>query len=455
MFGLGKAPSENMLFSRQDVVRIFVPIIFEQFLAMLVGMADSVMVAGVGVTAVSAVSLVDQISILLINLFGALATGGAVVAGQCLGRRDTREACHISDQLMIVLALISVVITGVLFAFTEPLLKLIFGSVEPQVMTYAKTYLKITSLSLPFIAIYNAAAAIFRTMSDSRTPMLISILMNCINIGGNALLIYGFGLKIEGAAIPTLVSRISAAVMGLILLRNPHRMLHFSRPFKFRLDTGAVKRILAIGVPSGIENSMFQFGKLIVVGMIAGFGTASIAANAVGNAVGAFQVLPGSAMGMTCVPIVARCYGAGEGKQVRYYAGRLITLAYIFNVAINVIIALLVPFIIKAYHLDSETANIARWVLLFSGAVSATLWPGSFSLPNAFRATGDVKYPMVISVVSMWIWRVGSSWLLGVKLGLGLHGVWYGMALDWTFRTTFYWLRFCGKTWGRRIGIRA
>lgn len=450
-----KKPPSGLIFSRRDVLFIIAPLVAEQFLAMLVGMADSVMIASVGESAVSAVSLVDSISILLIQLFTALATGGAVVAGQFLGAGDEKQARRVSDQLAVLVLLIASIVTAALFFLRRPLMKLVFGTVTQEVMGYADTYFTITLFSLPGIALYNAGAAIFRTMADSRTPMLISFLMNAINIGGNALLIYGCGWEIEGAAVPTLVSRTVAAVVVISLLFRQKYSLHFSRPFRFRLEGGTVKRILGIGIPNGIENAMFQFGKIMVVSLISTFGTIAITANAVGNAVGVFQILPGAAIGTAAVPIISRCYGAGEKRQVRYYATRLLGLAFLCNVAINLVFSLAIPLILDLYHLTEATRSLTTWVLLFSAVVSSTLWPAAFMFPNVFRATGDVKYTMIVSVASMWTFRVVLSYVLGGWLGFGLQGVWYGMAADWTCRGVCFIARYFSRSWRNRLDAMA
>ncbi len=451
---------ENLMFRWKEVLFIILPLVAEQFLAMFVGMADSMMVSrvgggvgGAGEAAVSAVSLVDSINILLIMLFTALATGGSVVAGQYLGAKETEKARRVSDQLVILILLIAISVTAVLFVLRNWLLRTVFGDIEPQVMAYAQTYFTITLFSIPFIALYNAGAAIFRTMADSRTPMLISFLMNAVNISGNALLIFGLGWEIEGAAVPTLVSRMVAAFVVLGLLFREKYSLHFSRPFRFQLEGHTVKRILGIGIPNGVENAMFQFGKIMVVSLIASFGTIAITANAVGNAIGVFQILPGAAIGTASVPIISRCYGAGEAKQVKYYALRLLGLAFLSNVIINLILALAIPLILELYHLSPETGELTSWVLLFSGVVSSCPWPAAFMFPNVFRATGDVKYTMIVSVISMWVFRVGLSYLLGGGLGLGLQGVWYGMAADWTCRGACFLLRYRSKAWRDRLAF--
>lgn len=446
-----KNKPDGLLFSGRDVLLIILPLVAEQFLAFFVGMADSVMISSVGEAAVSAVSLVDSVSILVIMLFSALATGGSVVAGQLLGAGDEKRARQVTDQLAILVSLIGAGVTLILFFLRARLLGLLYGSVEPAVMDYSLRYFTITLFSFPFIALYNAGAAIFRAMADSRTPMLISFLMNFINIAGNALLIYGFHFEVEGAAIPTLVSRIVAAVVVVALLFREKYPLRFSKPFRFRLEGRMVRRILGIGIPNSVENGMFQIGKLLVVRLIAGFGTVAITANAVGNAIGVFQILPGSAIGVASVTIISRCYGAGLAEQVKYYARRLLGLAFLFNILINLVLAAGIPVILALYHLTPETGALTTWVLLFSGVVSALIWPAAFTFPNVFRATGDVKYTMIVSVLSMWAFRVVLSYVLGGRMGLGLRGVWYGMAVDWSFRAVMFLGRFRSKPWNDRL----
>ena len=212
----------NYLFSNKMLLTLIIPLVFEQLLSVLVGMADSIMIASVGEAAVSGVSLVDQIMILLINMFAALATGGVVVAGQYLGQKKQEQACRSATQLVWFITICAIVITLLVYAGKYMILHGIFGEIEPDVMRHANIYLLIVTASIPFMALYNGGAAIFRAMGNSRIPMQVSIIMNIINIGGNAILIYGFHRGTEGVAIPTLVSRMAAAVIIITLLQeNP------------------------------------------------------------------------------------------------------------------------------------------------------------------------------------------------------------------------------------------
>lgn len=439
--------NRNYIFSNRDVYKIIIPLIIEQFLAMFVGLVDSVMISSVGEAAISSVSIVDSINFLIFTLLTAIATGGAVVSGQYLGKKDNQQANNAANQLIITVFIISIILTAFILISKDVVLKIMFSSVSEQVMNYSQKYLMITAFSIPFMALYNGAAALFRTMADSKTPMIISFIMNGINIVGNAVLIYGLHWGIEGAAIPTLISRVIAAVIIIILLAKSKYSLHLSIPFSFKLESKMVKKILSIGIPNGIENSMFQFGKIIVVSLVASFGTSAITANAVGNSIGVFQILPGIAISTATIPIISRCYGAGDDKQVIYYSKKLLKLSIIFNLIINIVLALCIPLILKMYNLTSETRSLTVFVLIFSGGVSSLLWSQSFMLPNVFRATGDVKYPMVVSIISMWIWRVGGSFLFGSIFGLGLIGIWFGMSIDWIFRGVLFIRRYRSKVW--------
>ena len=322
----------SYLFDNKALLALIIPLVIEQLLAVLVGMADSIMIASVGEAAVSGVSLVDQIMVLLINVFAALATGGAVVAGQYLGQKNQKEACKSATQLIWFITLCSVVITLLVYAGKYFILHGIFGKIEADVMGHANTYLMIVTASIPFMALYNGGAAIFRAMGNSKVSMQVSIIMNIINVGGNAILIYGFHRGTEGVAIPTLVSRMVAAVIIIALLCNPKQLLHIERTFRYKFNWQMVKKILSIGVPNGLENSMFQLGKILVLSLVSTFGTYAIAANAVGNAIALFQILPGMAISLAVTTVIARCVGAGDYEQVKYYNRKLMVITYVCKI---------------------------------------------------------------------------------------------------------------------------
>ncbi len=414
---------------------------------MAVGMADSVMVAKVGESAVSAVSLVDSINILIINVFAALATGGAVVAGQYIGQKRADKASKAGEQLLVFVTLISIIIMTVLYIGKDFILNVVFGQIEPDVAAYSTTYMLIVFSSIPFIAIYNSGAALFRAMGNSKITMIISIVMNAINVIGNAILIYGFRRGVEGVAIPTLVSRVVAAVIIVALLRNQELIIHISKPFRYKFNRRMVVKMLRIGIPNGVENSMFQLGKIMLLSVVAGFGTASITANAVGNTVSAFEILPAASIGLALVTVVSQCVGAGDYKQVRYYTKKLLKYAYIASICINIVIILLTPLILQIFNLSQETTEMAKQVIIFHGVNVCLIWPLSFTLPNTLRASNDVRYTMVVGVVSMWIFRLGFGFLFAKYMNMGMFGVWVAMIVDWIFRSTLFLIRYKGNKW--------
>lgn len=447
-----KEKNKDYLFTNKALLILILPLIVEQFLAILVGMADSIMIASVGESAVSGVSLVDSLMLLLINIFAALATGGAVVAGQYLGKRDRDNACEASNQLVWFITIIATVVMILVYALKQFILTTVFGSIDADVMGHANTYLLIVSASIPFIALYNAGAAIFRSMGNSKVSMMVSILMNLINVAGNAVLIYGFHFGTAGVAIPTLVSRIVAAVVIVILLLNKNVTLHISKSFKYKPNFHMIKSILYIGVPNGLENSMFQLGKIIVLSLVSTFGTYAIAANAVSNVVAAFQILSGMAVSLAVTTVISRCVGAGEFEQARYYTKKLIKITYVCIAVFVGVIILLLPVIMKAYNLSAMTASEATKILFLHGSCAIFVWPLAFTLPSTLRAAGDVKYCMITSISSMWICRIVFSYILGKYMGFGVFGVWMAMIMDWVIRAIFFIIRYRSPKWeGKQV----
>lgn len=424
--------------------------IVEQLLAVLVGLADTIMVAVVGESAVASVSLVDNINILLIGLFMALATGGAVVAGQFLGHGDERKAVRASEQLMLFMTVFSILIMLIVYLGKWFILHIVFGQIEPDVMAYANTYLMIVTASIPFIAIYNAGAAVFRVQGNSAVSMKVSILMNGINVAGNAIFVLGLHSGVEGVAIPTLVSRIVAAVVMTVLLFNQDLTLHLSKTMQIRFDWNMIRRILQIGIPNGVENSMFQLGKLVLLSLISTFGTVAITANAVSNTVAAFAILPGQAIGMGLVTVVSQCVGAGDYEQVQFYTKKLMKYAIGAMAVTNLLVIAAIPLITRAYQLSPETTVITRQILILHSICAIVIWTFSFTLPNALRAANDVTFTMIVSLLSMWFCRIVMGIVFGSYLGLGVIGVWIAMILDWCVRSIFFLIRYHKGKWKKR-----
>lgn len=425
----------NYLFSDKSLYRLILPLIIEQLLLVTVGLVDSMMVSSVGEAAVSAVSLVDSINILLINIFTALATGGAVVAGQYIGQKREDSACKAADQLVLFLTVSSIVVMIFCYLSKYFILHVVFGKIEADVMSHAKTYLMIIFTSIPFIAVYNGGAALFRAMGNSKITMKISIMMNLVNLTGNAILIYGFKMGVSGAAIPTVFSRMLAALVICHLIKNQDLQIHLSKKLCKKFDKKLIQKILYIGIPNGLENGMFQLGKIIVLNLIATFGTAAIAANAVGNFIALFQIVPGMAISQAALVVTSQCIGAGDFDQTKYYTKKLIKLSTISILITVLITTIALPTIIKVYSLSPYTAKITKAIILYHGVIAVFIWTISFVLPNTLRASNDVKFCMIVAILSMWIFRIGFSYVLGRYMGLGVMGVWIAMSIDWIFRS--------------------
>lgn len=441
-----------MLFSNSKLKKLIVPLIIEQVLAVLVGMSDVVMVSSVGEAAISGVSLVDMINNLIIAIFAALATGGAVVTAQFIGAKRKDKACRSAKQLLLIAVTISTVLMILSIIFRRTILLVLFGAIEDDVMSNASTYFIITALSFPFLAIYNSCAALFRSMGNSKVSMKVSVLMNIINIVGNATLIYGFKMGVEGVAIPSLVSRAVAAGIMFFLLCNKKNEVHLEGR-NLRPDLHMIKRILYIGIPSGIESGLFQFGRVIVVSIIARFGTIQIAANGVANTVDSMGCIAGQAMSLAMITVIGQCVGAQDEAQVKYYTKKLLKITYAITAVANTCILLALPLILQLFSLSPETRKLAYLLIFIHNGVAIFLWPASFTLPNALRACNDVKFAMILSIFSMCMFRVLFSYILGVGLGLGALGVWMAMIMDWIFRASFFVWRFARGKWRAKAGF--
>ncbi|MCI6023784.1 MAG: MATE family efflux transporter [Oscillospiraceae bacterium] len=444
--------AKKPLFDRHSLTALIIPLIIEQFLAMLIGAADTIMVSSCGEAAVSGVSLVDTINILLIQVFSALATGGAVVAAQYLGMGKKEDAKESSKQLMIVVLVVSLIVTILSLITHRPLLRVIFGSIDNEVMANAQIYFLLSALSYPFLSLYNGGAALFRSMGNSKISMITSFFMNGLNIVGNAILIYGAGWAVFGAALATLISRILGAIYMIWLLLKKDNPLSISGILHTRLSWKMVRSILVIGVPNGIENGLFQVGKILVASLISSFGTYAITANAVSNTLAGLEIVPSSAIGLAMITVVGQCIGAGDDKQTAEYTKKLMVLSYIAMLICNLLMTFGCPLLISFYNTSAETAQIAKELVWIHSLMGIIFWPASFTLPNALRAAGDAKFTMIISMLSMWLCRIGMSFLLGVYFNMGVQGVWIAMTIDWIFRAALYIWRFARGGWkGKKV----
>ena len=439
----------NLLFSRDALIRLIVPLIIEQLLLMTVGMADTVMVTTAGEATVSGVSLVDNINTLIIQIFSALSTGGAVVVAQYLGRQETHSAKTAAKQLLYVMTGISAVLMILALIFRQHILSLIFGQVEPAVMDSALVYFLLTAAAYPFMGIYNAGAALFRAMGNSKVSMINSFIINVINILVNAILIFGFGMGAAGAGIGTLVSRIAAAVIIMVMLRHPGLTVQVDDIFHFEFNGSMIRRILFIGIPTGMENGMFQAGKLMVLNLITTFGTSAVAANAIANSISGVINVPGSAMGLAIITVIGRCIGAGDTRQAVHYTKLLVGCSYLSMLIMGSALFFSADFLVTLFNLSPEAMAMASQVLKLCAIANMLFWPMAFTLPNSLRAAGDAVFTMVVSLTTMFVCRVALSYVFACSwgLGLGMLGVWLAMFCDWIVRAVCFLWRYWRGSW--------
>lgn len=447
------------MFSKKDLQKLIIPLIIEQLLGISVGMFDTIMISSLGESAVSGVSLVDMLNVLMINIFAALATGGAVICAYELGKikklmeqdtsvkNDFPGARSAAKQLLIVLLVASILVAGLALFFRVGLLRLCFGAIEDDVMANALTYFVISAISYPFIAIYNGLAALFRTMGNSKITMIASFFMNLLNICGNALFIYVFNWGVAGAAWSTTISRFLGMLLLFVIISNKNHEIYINLREKFRLDFHVMKKILGIGIPGSLENSVFQLGRILVISMIAGFGTTQVAANAVANNLDSLGCIPGQALGLAVVTVVGQCIGAGDYDSARQYEQKLLKFAYLSMAVVNILILVSLPLSLKLYNLTKETLELAAILVILHDGFAMIFWPTAFVLPNALRAAQDVRFTMVVSIFSMIAFRIFFSWVIGVRFGMGIIGVWIAMIIDWVFRGGLFVWRVRSGRW--------
>ena len=412
------------------------------------GAVDTVMVSSVGEFAVSGVNIIDNINNLFIIAFTALSTGGAVVCSQYIGRQDSSNANIAAKQLVYLVTLVSLVIGLVAILFRGPVIRIIYGRLDDDVMNASMIYFLLTALSYPLLAIYNACAALFRSEGNSKVPMRIALLVNTLNICGNAIFIYIFHLGVAGAALSTVICRLAAAVILLtMLVKNRRNYVSLSGIMKVKLIPAMDKRILNVGVPTGLENSMFQFGRLLTQRIFPMFGTSVIAANAITSVINSFSFMTGNAYSMALITVVGQCMGAGDSESARKLTVKVLKAAWISVFIINCIVFSTRKYLIEFFSLSPEAQFVAARFIAIHSISMAIGWTLSFALPSALRAAGDARYVMVVGTVSMWTVRVSAAYILTFALGLGPYGVWFAMGADFVVRGTSFLVRWRRGKW--------
>ena len=440
---------QQHMFSNRMICSLLIPVVLEQLLNSIMGTADTMMVSNVGSAAISAVSLVDSINVLVIQAFSALAAGGAIVCAQYIGQKNKEKANESARQVLFIITAISVAVSLICLVFQKPLLRLIFGSVEPAVMRASEIYFFYTALSFPFIAAYDSAASIFRAQDNTKGPMIISMISNVMNIAGNAVMIWVFHMGVAGAALSTLISRIFCAVVVIIQLRKEKegQEIVVRDYFEIRPDWSMIRRILGLGIPSGIENSMFQLGKLAIQSTVSTLGTTAIAAQAMTNILENLNGIAAIGVGVGLMTIVGQCLGAGRQDEAIYYIKKLCVIAeVIIIISCLGVFALTKPVTILG-GMEKESADMCFHMVMWITIVKPLVWIMAFIPGYGLRAAGDVKFSMIVSCCTMWACRFCLCVFLIRVMGFGPMGVWIGMFADWTLRGIIFTWRFHSRKW--------
>ena len=426
---------------------LLIPVMLEQFLNSFMGMADTMMVSRIGSAAISAVSLVDSVNVLIIQIFAAMATGATIICAQYIGRGNEKDANKAAYQVTLTVFVISMVLTVMGLVFRRPLLSLAFGQIEQDVMEASVTYFTLSVISYPFIALFSAGSAFYRAGGESRLPMIISVISNVMNIIGNAVFIFGFGMGVFGAALATLISRVFCMVVIFAYLRKPNQPIIQRNYFSIRPEWALIGMILAVGIPSGIENGMFQFGKLAIQSSVSTLGTTAIAANAMTIILENINGIAGMAMGIGLMTIVGQCIGAGEKNQAKYYIVKVTGYAEIVVLSSCLLLIVLTKPVTVIAGMDSAAAGMVFDMMLYITVTKPFVWVLSFVPGYGMRAAGDIKYSMIVSSLTMWFARVAISIFLIRVLHFGPIAVWIGMSCDWTLRAIMFTGRFFSNRW--------
>ncbi|MGD1822232.1 MAG: MATE family efflux transporter [Pleomorphochaeta sp.] len=443
-----KAINEKELrFSKKYLLYLILPLFGEQFLSILVGVIDSIMVASYSEAAISGVSLIDSLYSLFFFLISAFTTGGAVVTSQYLGRGDKKRAKAASKALLYISLFFGILIALLFLPIQGSLISFIYGDLDIAVYDQSLIYFDYVFISIPFLCLFASGSALFRSVGNSKISLKISILMNILNVVLNAVFIYGLKMGIKGAGIATLVSRIVSGVLMFIFLITFDSEIKVENILKVNIDFSILKKIFSISIPNAIENSVFQVGKIAVQSIVASLGVASIAANVVVNNLCTFAILPGTAVSLASTTIIGQCLGAREKDQAKYYTSLLLKISLIAILSFCVVIFILLKPIISLYNLSAEATTLATNISTIVLILTSILWTFSFATPNILRSAGDVKYTLVCSLISLILCRILGAVIFTKVFDLGLYGVWFAMMVDWICRSSCYITRLKGETW--------
>lgn len=434
------------LFSNKTLKKMIIPLFLEQLLVMLVGLADTLVVSYAGEAAVSGVSLVNQFNTIFIYLFTALASGGAVVISQYIGRKAMDAAGESASQLLLFSTVFSALVGALVLIGNERMLRLMFGNVEDDVMQACITYLRISAYSYPALAVYNSGAALFRSIGKTSVTMYLSVASNIINVIGNLIGVFGLHAGVAGVAYPSLIARTFSAVVITVLCFQKKNGIVYACRWIFQWNGDFMRHILRIAIPNGMENGVFQLVKVALSSIVALFGTYQIAANGVAQSIWSLAALAGVAMGPVFITVIGQCMGNADTKAADAYFKKLTKITLLFSSAWNLLIFLLTPFFMRFYALEPETKQLVILLVFIHNLFNAIAYPFSGALSNGLRAAGDVKFTMYVSILSTIAVRLLLSWIWGIVLQMGVIGIAAAMVCDWTIRAViFFWRQKSGK----------
>ena len=443
------------LFTNRKLVSLTIPVVLDAMLAILVGMVDSAMVSSAGEAAVGAVSLVDSLNWLFLSMFSALGVGGSVVTAQYIGNRNYRGASDSANQLFYLVTILSSACMLLLLCLRRPILHIVYGSIAPDVFAHAERYFFFTLLGYPLFSIGAACGSILRAMGKNRQAVSITVIANLCNVVGNATFIFGFHMGAAGAGLSTTLCRVVYAGLGIYLVHSKDLPARFEKLLHLRIDFGMMKRVLRIGLSNGLESGLFQVGKLLVASLVSSLGTIAIAANSVTFTINNIGWSAVNAFGTVLLTVVGQCIGAGQPDQAKAYIRKFLRAAICCAIVMFSTIFLLRYQIVRLFSFGPEARETAAYYIGFCalGAIFAG-FPFSFIPTNAFRAAGDVRYPIILSVCSMFAFRVALCYLLNALFpSLGLMCVYIGMLADWGVRATLNLLRFRSGKWLKKALI--
>lgn len=435
------------MFSNRDLRRLIVPLFLEQLLVILVGLADTFVISYAGEAAVSGVSLVNSFNTIFIFLFTALASGGAVIVSQYIGGEKMEMAGESASQLLMVSSLFSGVIMAVILLSGCPLMGLLFGKVESDVMDACMIYLRISAYSYPALAIYNAGAALFRSIGKTSTTMYIAIFSNVINVVGNIIGVFALHAGVAGVAVPSLIARTFSAVVVTILCFWKGNGVYYKKRWICHYNAGLLKRILGIAVPNGVEQGIFQFVKVALSSVVALFGTSQIAANGIAQSIWSLAALVCVTMGPVFITVIGQCMGSRDTEQAEYYFRKLLKITLLISVVWNVLVFALTPLVMQFYDVSEETKKLTIILVLIHNIFNCIAFPFADPLGKGMRAAGDVRFTMVISLATTIGVRLIFSLLFAIVMDMGVIGIAWAMCLDWCSRAVIFYIRFRKGKW--------